>query len=90
MSAEVEKLLSSHDIRYCPCRKISDALKGVELDINSQGFSEFWDRAGLFSKETKTIFLAEEGWDGGEPLKYPLSTKNMFALTKLVMLLTIV
>jgi hypothetical protein len=25
----------------------------------------------LFSKETKTIFLAEEGWDGGEAFKYP-------------------
>jgi hypothetical protein len=73
---KVEELLSSHGIQYCPCRKISDVLKGVELKINSQGFSELWDRAGLFSGKTKTIYLADEGWDGGEPFKFPAEYKE--------------
>jgi len=76
INTTVAQLLRSNDVQYCYCRRVSDIATHMDLNINDKGFSEYWDRAGLFSVATKTIYLAEEGWDCGEPYRYTAEQKQ--------------
>jgi len=70
LNDNVSSLLASREINLCLCRRISDAAKHLNAELNQLGFSEKWDMPGLFSSTTKTIYLPKDGWEEGEMTVY--------------------